>query len=588
MARGRDGGLELVWPGKYDDDGNRTAVPRRGGTLSTSGLLPGGGGAVPLSEAEQSPLFAAARPASERAEGDAPDRLIVADNLLALDALATAQPGSVDLIVADPPFSTGGRYDVVTRVGEGPSPQEIRAPAYTDAWEGGPAGLVAMLDPRLRLCHELLAPHGSLYVHVDPTVGHAVKLLLDEVFGPGCFQREIVWRIGWVSGFKTKARNWIRNHDLIFFYVKDPKRFVFNKHYVPYPEGYKRRDGAAPKGKGVPVDDVWNANEVEHALRGPDSLDSIQIKSFSHEKTGYATQKNESLLRRIVEASSNEGDVVLDPFCGSGTTLAVARALGRRCIGIDTSRAAIQISLRRLATAPGPAIAVQHLQALERAALVEDGHDWDAYLGVQDGAHEGRRVVHIDEARSATEADLRGRKATEVVAWSWRLDVPVEHDDEVARTTVPPAFGGKVVAMSIGRDVSSPHPRSREGLLPLACPQLALTRVRAGLLRVELLGVAEGWPKLRPATELPTSGLDLVDGWALDTSADDPPAFSFAAWRRHHRRALVSSVEIPWPSTPIRVRTWDVLHRCVDLEVVLEAQGETVAVRSAVLQVGDV
>lgn len=585
MARGRDGGLELVWPGKYDDDGVRTPVPRRHPELSTSGVLPAGGGSVPLSEAEQSPLFAAARPATERAEDDAPDRLIVADNLLALDALATAQPGSVDLIVADPPFSTGGRYDVVTRVGEGPSPQEIRAPAYSDAWEGGPAGLVAMLDPRLRLCHELLAPHGSLYVHVDPTVGHAVKLLLDDVFGPGCFQREIVWRIGWVSGFKTKARNWIRNHDLIFFYVKDPKRFVFNKHYVPYPEGYKRRDGAPPKGKGVPVDDVWNANEVEHALRGPDSLDSIQIKSFSHEKTGYATQKNESLLRRIVEASSNEGDVVLDPFCGSGTTLAVARSLGRRCIGIDTSRAAIQISLRRLATAPGPAIAVQHLGPVERAELAEDGHDWDAYAAVQDGAYEGRRVVQVDGLGS--EANLKGRAAAEALAWSWRLDVPVEADEEATRTGVPPAFGGKVVALSIERDVASPHPRPREGLLPLCCPRLSLARVRAGLLRVELLGIDEGWPELRPQTELPTSGLDLVDGWALDVSAASPPAFSFAAWRRHHRRALVSSVEIPWPTAPIRVRTWDVLHRCVDLEVTLEPEAPTVGVRSAVLQVGN-
>src|SRR5690606_12655232 len=152
----------------------------------------------------------------------------------------------------------------------------------------------------------------SLYVHVDPTVGHAVKLLLDEVFGPGCFQREIVWRIGWVSGFKTKARNWIRNHDLLFFYVKDPRRFTFNKRILPHPPGYVRRDGSPPRGRGVPLCDVWNAGEGELSLRGRESLDSIQIKSFSTEKTGYATQKNESLLRRIVEASSNPGDLVAD------------------------------------------------------------------------------------------------------------------------------------------------------------------------------------------------------------------------------------------------------------------------------------
>ncbi|MBL4687715.1 MAG: site-specific DNA-methyltransferase, partial [Nannocystaceae bacterium] len=296
----------------------------------------------PVSEAPQLQLYdASGSPPRAVAQGNGPsaDQLILADNLLALDALADSHAGRVDLVVADPPFATGTRFDVVTRVGEGASLGELRTPAYNDAWDGGAAGLIAMLDPRLRLAHTLLAPHGSLYVHVDPTVGHSVKMLLDDIFGPGCFQREIVWRIGWVSGFKTKARNWIRNHDLIFFYVKDPKRFTFNKAYVPYPEGYTRRDGSPPTGKGVPLDDVWNGNDVEHGLRGPDSMDSIQIKSFSQEKTGYPTQKNESLLRRIISASSNAGDLVVDPFCGSGTTLAVARALGRRFIGIDTSRA---------------------------------------------------------------------------------------------------------------------------------------------------------------------------------------------------------------------------------------------------------
>ncbi|MBK9061400.1 MAG: site-specific DNA-methyltransferase [Flavobacteriales bacterium] len=134
-----------------------------------------------------------------------------------------------------------------------------------------------------------------------------------------------MWRIGWLSGYKTKAQNWIRNHDVIYYYVKDPKSFTFNKAYVPYPDGYVRRDGAEPTGKGTPIEDVWNANESEFALKGGESLDSIQIKSFSNEKTGYPTQKNESLLRRIIEASSKPNDLVLDFFCGSGTTLAVCR-----------------------------------------------------------------------------------------------------------------------------------------------------------------------------------------------------------------------------------------------------------------------
>jgi site-specific DNA-methyltransferase (adenine-specific)/adenine-specific DNA-methyltransferase len=211
-----------------------------------------------------------------------------------------------------------------------------------------------MLAPRVELMRDLLAPRGSFYLHVDPTVGHAVKLLCDEVFSAECFQREIVWRIGWLSGYKTAARNWIRNHDLIFFYTRGPKEFTFNKQYVPYPPGYRRRDGSLPKGVGTPLEDVWNASPSENALKGEESLDSIQIKSFSREKTGYPTQKNESLLRRILSASSNPGDLVADFFCGSGTTLVAAEKLERRWIGCDSGALAIDIARQRLLNLPDP------------------------------------------------------------------------------------------------------------------------------------------------------------------------------------------------------------------------------------------
>jgi hypothetical protein len=195
---------------------------------------------------------------------------------------------------------------------------------------------------------DLLSEQGSLYVHLDATAGHYVKVLLDEIFGADSFQREVVWRIGWVSGYKSAAKNWIRNHDVILFYVKSPGNFTFNKEYVPYPPGYERRGGGEVTGKGYPIEDVWNANPVEHQLTGEQSLDSIQIKSFSTEKTGYATQKNESVLGRILRASSNRGDLVADFFCGSGTTQAVAEKSGRRWIGADVGRFAIQTTRKRL------------------------------------------------------------------------------------------------------------------------------------------------------------------------------------------------------------------------------------------------
>jgi hypothetical protein len=178
----------------------------------------------------------------------------------------------------------------------------------------------------------LLAEDGSLYVHLDASAVHYVKVLLDEIFGAKAFSRQIVWRIGWVSGFKTRARNWVRNHDVILYYARPGA--PFHKRLLPHPEGYHRRGGG--EGEGRPIEDVWT------------DIDSIQVKSFSAEKTGYATQKNVALLERIIEASSDLGDRVLDPFCGAGTTAVAAHRLGRRFVVIDRLPLAIHQSRRRL------------------------------------------------------------------------------------------------------------------------------------------------------------------------------------------------------------------------------------------------
>ncbi len=348
----RIGRTELVWPGKYLEDGTRAVAPRTGPGLTARevhGQAGNGNG-----QAGNGNGLAGD---GNRLTGAA-NRLVHGDNLQAMASLLPELEGKVDLIYVDPPFATGVDYAFRAEIGGVERDGAVDAPietgaAFRDIWTGGIDGFLQMLAPRLELVHALLAPHGSFYLHVDPTAGHAVKLLCDEVFGPESFQREIVWRIGWLSGYKTAARNWIRNHDLIFFYTKDPAAFTFNKQFVPYPEGYRRRDGALPTGRGMPIEDVWNANASEAALRSEESLDSIQIKSFSREKTGYATQKNESLLVRIVEASSNPGDLVADFFCGSGTTLAVAEKLGRRWVGCDAGALAIQTSRKRLLDVPG-------------------------------------------------------------------------------------------------------------------------------------------------------------------------------------------------------------------------------------------
>jgi hypothetical protein len=304
---------ELVWKGK--------GRPPRGRAL-----------ALRTEEEHGSRNAAAARPWQ--------NRLIHGDAEGVLQGLLAALAGKVALVYVDPPFDTGGAFDYLATIPGAPAgTPRVALHAYEDA--RGLDAWLAWFHGTATLLHGLLADGGSLYVHLDAHTAHYAKVLLDEVFGAQAFQREIVWRIGWVSGFKSRARGWIRNHDTLLFYAKGGRPATFHKEYIPYERGYVRRDGKPPRGSGYPIEDVWNGSEL-------DRLDSIQIMSFSGEKVGYPTQKNESLVARVVRASSNPGDLVLDAFVGSGTTAVVAEKLGRRWIACDASPMAIHATRRRL------------------------------------------------------------------------------------------------------------------------------------------------------------------------------------------------------------------------------------------------
>lgn len=263
--------------------------------------------------------------------------LIFGDNLQVLKTLLQMKqegrlknedgtPG-IRLVYIDPPFATRQEF-------AGSQDQK----AYQDKVAG--AKFVEFLRKRLVLLRELLSDDGSIYIHLDWKKAHYVKVIADEIFGEQRFQREIIWRIGWVSGYKSVAKNWIRNHETLLFYVMNPNDFIFNKKYIPYPEGYERW-GGREKGQGYPIEDLWGVFERE-------GLTSLQVVSFSSENTGYPTQKPEGLLRRLMEASSNRGDLVLDCFAGSGTALAVAEKMQRRWIGVDCGKLAIYTMQKRL------------------------------------------------------------------------------------------------------------------------------------------------------------------------------------------------------------------------------------------------
>jgi len=346
---------ELVWPGKYDDSGQRITPPRVSLPFQTIETI---NESRATREARKQPQQATLFDVWTGDEGETfeegwRNKLIWGNNLLVMSSLLEKFAGKVDLIYIDPPFATGADFSLSAEIGESGLEAEkaqsiIEEKAYRDTWGEGLASYLRMIEERLIVMRDLLSDRGSIYVHLDATVGHYVKVVLDDIFGSSSFQREIIWRIGWVSGYKSAAKNWIRNHDALLYYTKSPGDFVFNKEYVPYPPGYVRRGGQEGDGKGYPIEDVWNANPFEFELKGEQSLDSIQIKSFSTEKTGYPTQKNESVVARLMRASSNPGDLVADFFVGSGTTAAVAEKLGRRWIACDLGRYSIHTSRKRL------------------------------------------------------------------------------------------------------------------------------------------------------------------------------------------------------------------------------------------------
>ena len=259
------------------------------------------------------------------------------DNLPILQQMPSA---SVDLIYIDPPFNTGkvqGRTQIKSvrseagdRTGFGGQRYEtikVGTRAYSDLFDD----YLAFLEPRLVEAYRVLAPHGSLYFHIDYREVHYCKVLLDTIFGRDCFLNEIIWAYDY--GGRPKNR-WPPKHDNILLYVKDPANYVFNYEEIkriPYMAPGLVGPEKAERGK-LPTDTWW------HTI----------VPTNGKEKTGYPTQKPLGILRRIVQASSRPGDLVLDFFAGSGTTAAACVEFGRRFILVDDNPQAIEVMQRRL------------------------------------------------------------------------------------------------------------------------------------------------------------------------------------------------------------------------------------------------
>jgi DNA modification methylase len=381
------------------------------------------------------------------------NKLIWGDNKLILSSLANGpmreeieKEGGLKLIYIDPPFAVGADFGFEIEIGGEKAEKKqsiIEEIAYRDTWGKGISSYLTMMYERLKLMHNLLAEDGSIYVHCDWRVVNHLRLLMDDIFGSEKFRNSIAWNY---SGWNKKLNSGFeKRYDSILFYGKGEKQ-VFNsffekweskeeyvkrrKQKVLIEEGTKREYVLSDGGngtrikryldeaiaEGVVVDDVWSLDKLNNSAK---------------ENVDYPTQKPEALLERIIKASSNEGDLIADFFCGSGTTAAVAEKLGRKWIATDLGRFAIHTTRKRL-------IGVQR-------ELQKNGKDFRAFeilnLGkyerqffmddLSNGKRKAKEDLYVDlilEAYKAKRIDghstLHGQKAGRFVHVG-PLDVPV-------------------------------------------------------------------------------------------------------------------------------------------------------------------
>lgn len=562
---------ELVWPGKYDEQGALVAPPRLN---------------LPFQILES---FA----------GDVcawKNRLFWGDNLCVLASLVRDLAGCVDLIYIDPPFLAG--RDFMQRNGEG-----VLAKAYYDTWDSGRDSYLAMMWPRLQLARELLSERGSMYFHIGPSVNHYVRALLDEIFGADA-GTEIVWKRT-TAHSDSKAYGTV--HDKILFYTKGA-RPIWNEQFVPHDQKYiaDKYRGRDPDGRRYMLDNITSPNprpnmtyvwkghtppamgwrysqqkmselDAQGRLWYPDSkhkrprlkryldesrgvpLSSIwtdirPINSQAKEDTAYDTQKPEALLQRIIAASSEPGSLVCDFFCGAGTTLAVAERLGRRWIGCDVGRQAVQTSRKRLLELgarqfdilglgaherrywQGTAFARQGPAAAESAYVrfILDLYGGQPVEGLHIHGQKGSALVHVaavdspianEQVEAAiAEANRRGVREVHVLAWEWELDI---HHRADARLVVIP------------REVM--EPRAVREVTFFELPRVELQAVPANEggasgIRIQLRDFSElaTEPTGSEARAKRREWSDYIDGWAVDW--DFRPGCFISRWQAYRTR----------------------------------------------------
>jgi adenine-specific DNA-methyltransferase len=401
---------ELIWEGKYDKDGRKVAPLRVALPFQTIETV---------NESAQErqvtlDLFGRGRETEWR------NRLVWGDNKYVLPALLAEFAGKVDLVYIDPPFATGQDFSLPVSVGGHDfvkAPSMIEVKAYRDTWGKGIASYLSWFNSMVIHLYELLAPTGSIYVHLDPEISHVIKVLLDEVFGSDRYLSTLVWKR---TTTHSDAKRWSPDVDFILAYTKSSD-FTFNAQFGPHDERYLAENYKLqePDGRVYRLDNIASPNprpnlmyewkgfkppakgwrfsretmerlDADNRVWYPDDkskrpkvkrylaemsgsrigslwADLANVHPWAHEGVGYPTQKPGVLLERIINTATAEGDLVLDCVCGSGTTAITAEQLNRRWIAADLGRFAIHTTRKRLLSLPNPKpFVVQNLGKYER------------------------------------------------------------------------------------------------------------------------------------------------------------------------------------------------------------------------------
>jgi len=577
---------ELVWEGKYDEYGNRRPVK-----LPTSPL--------PLQRIEtideprdrsyaQGLLFELGKAHRD----DFRNLLIWGDNKLAMAALLEQFRGKIDLIYIDPPFDVGADFTMQVQLGdEGEEVHKeqsiMEAVAYRDTWGKGTDSYLHMMYERLTLMRDLLSERGSIYVHCDRRVNALLRLVLNSVFGEDRFVNHIIWSYQGTGaptkGFKQKHEDilFYSGSDGFFFSIEDASEGISEKSLVKYTmvdeEGLRYKHYRHPDGtyhrqyldpdKLVRMRDVWEISTIQSW----------------NEKIGFDTQKPEALLERIIRASSNEGDLVADFFCGSGTTLAVAEKLGRRWIGVDLGRYAIHTTRKRLiqvqrelhaAHKPYRSFDVYNLGRYER--------QWWQLERLRGADAEHRRIVlqfykaaplsnppnpllhgkkggayvHVDQIDSIfSESELRtaaeaargaGGRELHCLAWEFEMELALKKQAVEAET------GLTIRLKYIPREIMEPN---RSECQFFEAGYLEAKAVRKGK-RVDV-ELARFVPALAEAPEAEMAALreravkspfDFIDFWAVDFEWREGKPFEhhWQDFRTRKDRSLKTRTDIGW------------------------------------------